>query len=415
MAVAATVLPVAKNDVAELTKYVQTSLLEATEDIKKREDSLLKLGKLLSEAKELEQLKILIHDSRPFFSLVGAARSTMIIRNLIELCLKITGGDGNIKIETCNIMIQWAKDQGRVYLRQALQARLVRLLNDLQCYTASTKLSNELITELKKVEDKDLIIQVHLENSKAYYALSSLGRAKTSLVAARTTANAIYVSSKMQAALDMHSGIIHASEEGDFKTAFSYFYEAFEGYDSVNEKEEALQSLKYMLLSQIMLGNYDEIKSVMMNKNALKYSNSPHLDAMIAIANALKHKSMNKFNAAVEKYGGMLKSDVVVQKHFAVLHSTMFEKDLFRLVKPYSRVDITHIAKTVGMTNEKVERKLSQMILDKKLYGCLHQGDGVLIVYDTPKQDRAAELDVEVVHALNDVLNALHARARLLR
>jgi 26S proteasome regulatory subunit N6 len=369
MAVTAAVLPTAKNDVAELTKYVQTSLLEATEDIKKREDSLLKLGKLLSEAKELEQLKILIHDSRPFFSLVGAARSTMIIRNLIELCLKITGGDGNIKIETCNVMIQWAKDQGRVYLRQALQARLVRLLNDLQCYTAATKLSNELITELKKVEDKDLIIQVHLENSKAYYALSSLGRAKTSLVAARTTANAIYVSSKMQAALDMHSGIIHASEEGDFKTAFSYFYEAFEGYDSVNEKEEALQSLKYMLLSQIMLGNYDEIKSVMMNKNALKYSNSPHLDAMVAIANALKHKSMNKFNVAVEKYGDMLKSDVVVQKHFAVLHSTMFEKDLFRLVKPYSRVDITHIAKTVGMTNEKVERKLSQMILDKKLYG----------------------------------------------
>uniref|UniRef100_A0A914Q4Z4 PCI domain-containing protein n=1 Tax=Panagrolaimus davidi TaxID=227884 RepID=A0A914Q4Z4_9BILA len=312
----------------------QTSLLEATEDIKKREDSLLKLGKLLSEAKELEQLKILIHDSRPFFSLVGAARSTMIIRNLIELCLKITRGDGNIKIETCNVMIQWAKDQCRIYLRQALQARLVRLLNDLQCYTASTKLSNELIIELKKVEDKDLIIQVHLENSKAYYALSSLGRAKTSLVTARTTANAIYISSKMQAALDMHSGIVHASEEGDFKTVFSYFYEAFEGYDSVNEKEE---------------------------------------------------------------------------------DSTMFEKDLFRLVKPYLRINITHIAKTVGMTNEKVERKLSQMILDKKLYGCLHQGDGVLIVYDTPKQDRSAELDVEVVHALNDVLNALHACARILR
>lgn len=172
----------------------------------------------------------------------------------------------------------------------------------------------------------------------------------------------------MQAALDMHSGIIHASENGDFKTAFSYFYEAFEGYDSVNEKEEALQSLKYMLLSKIMLGAYDEIKAVMTNKNALKYS-SPHLDAMIAISNALKHRSMNKFNDAVRKYDSLLTTDVVVQKHFTVLHNTMFEKDLYRLVKPYSRVDISHIANSVGMTNEKVERKLSHMILDKKLYG----------------------------------------------
>ena len=48
------------------------------------------------------------------------------------------------------------------------------------------------------------------------------------------------------------SGILHAADEKDFKTAYSYFYEAFEGYDSI-DSPKAIIPLKYMLMSKIML------------------------------------------------------------------------------------------------------------------------------------------------------------------
>ena len=62
----------------------------------------------------------------------------------------------------------------------------------------------------------------------------------------------VYPSPNLSPSLSLSPGVLHA-EEKDFKTAYSYFYEAFEGYDSV-DSPLAVAALKYMLLCKIMLG-----------------------------------------------------------------------------------------------------------------------------------------------------------------
>lgn len=70
----------------------------------------------------------------------------------------------------------------------------------------------------------------------------------------------------MSACLLLSTGIIHAAEEKDWKTAYSYFYEAFEGYDSI-DNPKAITALKYMLLCKIMLNMYVANGSVKLNSD----------------------------------------------------------------------------------------------------------------------------------------------------
>jgi 26S proteasome regulatory subunit N6 len=65
-----------------------------------------------------------------------------------------------------------------------------------------------LIRELKKVDDKDLIVEVQLEESKSCYFLSSLAKARAALTSARTTANSMYVPPALQAEVINFNGVL---------------------------------------------------------------------------------------------------------------------------------------------------------------------------------------------------------------
>lgn len=196
----------------------------------------------------------LIREIRPTLANFSKAKAAKIVRYLVDLFLDMNTKNG-IEIALCLECIEWAKEEKRSLLRQALETRLIALYYDFKKYTDALKLSSSLLKELKKLDDKNLLVEVLLLESKTYHALSNLPKARAALTSARTTANAIYCPPKLQAELDLQSGILHAADERDFKTAFSYFYEAFEGYDSF-ESKKAIIALKYMLLSKIMLNQY---------------------------------------------------------------------------------------------------------------------------------------------------------------
>jgi 26S proteasome regulatory subunit N6 len=113
------------------------------------------------------------------------------------------------------------------------------------------------------------------------------------LTAARSNANSIYCPPVLQAEIDLQAGIL-CSVESDFKTAFSYFYEAFEGYSTLKDTPAAVRALKYMLLSKIMGGQYEDVYAAINGKAGVKYAGI-EIAAMRAITDAYKARSIHKF------------------------------------------------------------------------------------------------------------------------
>merc|ERR1712042_330468 len=246
---------------------------------------------------------------------------------MVDMFLDMEAGTG-LEVEVCRDNIEWSKLERRTFLRQSLEARLVALFFDTNRFKEALALGAALLKELKKLDGKNLLVEVQLLESKTYHALGNLPKARAALASARTTANSIYVPPKIQAQLDLQAGILHASEERDFKTAFSYFYEAFEQYDSV-EDSHALVALKYMLLSKIMLRTPEEVHNIVSGKLALKYSGAD-IEAMKLVAQASKKRSLADFQSTVGKYSKELKGDKIVARHLDTLYQTMLEQNLCR-------------------------------------------------------------------------------------
>merc|ERR1712241_917097 len=384
------------------------------EILRDQEANILQLGEQLREEGKTKEMTDLIQKVRHFLRFMSKAKAAKLVRGLVDMFLEMERSDlrGDREVQLCKECIEWAKEEKRTFLRQSLESRLVGLYFETERYQEALALGSALLKELKKLDDKNLLVEVQLLESKTYHALGNLPKARAALTSARTTANSIYVPPKVQAQLDLQAGILHASEERDFKTAFSYFYEAFEQYDSVEDKL-ALTALKYMLMSKIMLRTPEEVHNIVSGKLALKYSGAD-IEAMKLVAQASKNRSLAEFQSAVKKYSKELEQDRIVAKHLDTLYQTMLEQNLCRIIEPYSRVQVKYVSEKINLPEAEVEKKLSLMILDQKFQGILDQETRVLIVFEKKERDSAYDDVIDTISAMSKVVDRLYQAAQKL-
>lgn len=145
--------------------------------IRIKEQGILQLGELYKQEGKAKELADLIKVTRPFLSRISKAKAAKLVRSLVDFFLDLEASTG-IEVQLCKECIEWAKQEKRTFLRQSLEARLIALYFDTGLYTEALALGSALLKELKKLDDKMLLVEVQLLESKTYHALSNLPKVR---------------------------------------------------------------------------------------------------------------------------------------------------------------------------------------------------------------------------------------------
>ncbi|EJD02500.1 PCI-domain-containing protein [Fomitiporia mediterranea MF3/22] len=398
--------------ILETSAQAQVSQTERESSLRMQEEALISLGGLYRDNKNANGLAQVIVLSRSFMSSTAKAKTAKLIRTLLDFFAPIPNSNATL-IDVLQENIEWARNEKRIFLKHSLETRLVGIQLETHKYKEALALIGTLLTELKRLDDKLVLTEVHLLESRVYRATGNMPKSKAALTSARTAANSIYCPPHLQAQLDLQSGILHA-EDKDYTTAYSYFYETFENLSSQEHGEDggkALTPLKYMLLCKIMLNLPEDVTSLLSMKLALKYAELREVECMRAIARAHKNRNLADFEQTLRDYNKELSSDPTIRTHLAALYDTLLEQNLLRIIEPYSVVEVEYVAQQVGQSRQEVEAKISKMILDKVFHGVLDQGRGCLLVFDETENDETYETSIQTVEEVGKVVDSLYAKA----
>ncbi|GAA5894960.1 hypothetical protein JCM8208_000074 [Rhodotorula glutinis] len=377
--------------------------------LRDKEQAIIALAQLHRDNRDATKLADVIRHSRTLVEHLAKAKTAKLIRTLLDLFAAIPDST-QAQIDATRDAAEWAKLDKRLFLKQNLETRLVSLYIDHCDYKLALALINQLLRELKKLDDKMILTEVHLLESRVHNALANMPKAKAALTSARTAANSIYCPPLLQAQLDMQSGVLHA-EDTDYKTAYSYFFEAFEGLSTQDDQVNAVRALKYMLLCKVMLALPEDVAAIAGGKSAAKYAGK-EVDAIKAVAKAHEERSLGDFERVLRERKAELSDDPIIRTHLAALYDTLLEQNLVRVIEPYQRVEIAHVAEQVQQPVRDVEIKLSQMILDKVFHGILDQGAGCLVVFDEPEVDKTYDATLETIGHVSQIVEQLFQRTR---
>lgn len=116
-----------------------------------------------------------------------------------------------------------------------------------------------------------------------------------------------------------------------------------------------------------MSNSKEDFQNLLSGKFGLKYSGDSHILSIKAVAEAHFGASVVALSRVFVEFKKEIEGDEVVNSHTKLLYENLLEKNLFKIIDSYTRVDIAYIAGKLSLEQGAIEKKLSEMYLFRKL------------------------------------------------
>lgn len=98
-----------------------------------------------------------------------------------------------------------------------------------------------------------------------------------------------------------------------------------------------------------MSNNKEDVNNLLNGKFGLKFSADTNILAIKAVSQSHFASSIVQLNLVFQKYPTEVEGDEVVRSHTKLLYDNLLEKNLFKIIDSYTRVDIQYIANKLSL------------------------------------------------------------------
>ncbi|ORY31403.1 PCI domain-domain-containing protein [Naematelia encephala] len=180
-------------------------------------------------------------------------------------------------------------------------------------------------------------------------------------------------------------------------------FESFRQYDESGSSQR-IQVLKYLVLTYMLMGsNINPFDS----QETKPYKNDPQIIAMTDLVSAYQMRDVQQAERILKANRATITGDPFIQYFIDDLLRSLRTQYIIDIIKPYTRMELDYLAKTLNITRAETEGLVVTLILDDKVKGKIDQVNGLLIL---DRFNAEAKKRYEAMSKINEQITLLNAR-----
>ncbi|KAF9270799.1 PCI-domain-containing protein [Marasmius fiardii PR-910] len=157
--------------------------------------------------------------------------------------------------------------------------------------------------------------------------------------------------------------------ERQWNRASEDFFESFRNYDEAGSPQR-IQVLKYLVLANMLTGS--EVNPFD-SQETKPYKTDPQIKAMTDLVDAYQRREVHSAEKILRENQSTIMSDPFIRSYIGELLRSLRTQYLIDLIKPYTRLELSFLAKQLNVQVQEVEDLLIGLILEGKVEGRIDQ------------------------------------------